>query len=66
VNPVHAHTLPFVNMPDAYVNFFGEEGLKGDGASLSWLLPNRIFFQELTAEVANVAGEARVSNAVKK
>lgn len=58
VNPVHPHALPFVDMPDAYVNFFGEEGLKGDGASLSWLLPNRIFFQELTVEATNVAGES--------
>ena len=58
VNPVHGHALPFVDMPDAYVNFFGEEGLRGDGASLSWLLPNHIFFQELTMEATNVASES--------
>lgn len=45
-------------MPDAYVNFFGEEGLKGDGASLSWLLPNHVFYQELTVEASNVAAES--------
>ena len=56
VNPVHGHALSFVDMPDAYVNFFGEEGLKGDGASLSWLLPNHIFFQELTLE-ATIVGD---------
>ena len=55
VNPVHAHALPFIDMPDAYVNFFGEEGLKGDGVSLVWLLPNHTFFQELTIEATNVA-----------
>ncbi|MBI4929979.1 MAG: hypothetical protein HY841_04390, partial [Bacteroidetes bacterium] len=55
VNPIHVHALPFIDMPDAYVNFFGEEGLKGDGASLNWLLPNRKFFQELTVEATNVA-----------
>ncbi|MEP6794914.1 MAG: hypothetical protein ABJB16_11350, partial [Saprospiraceae bacterium] len=55
VNPVHTHALPFVDVPDAYVNFFGEEGLKGDGLSLSWLLPNKSFFQELTIEATNVA-----------
>ncbi|MGB3078900.1 MAG: hypothetical protein WBB31_07500 [Saprospiraceae bacterium] len=55
VNPIHAHALPFVDAPDAYVNFFGEEGLKGDGLSLSWLLPNQSFFQELTVEATNVA-----------
>ncbi len=58
VNPVHAHALPFVNMPDAYVAFFGEEGLKGDGLSLSWLLPNRLFFQELTVEASSVDTES--------
>lgn len=56
VNPVHPHALPFIDMPDAYVNFFGDEGIKGDGLSLSWLLPNQAFFQELTIEATNVAG----------
>ncbi len=65
VNPVHGHALPFVDMPDAYVNFFGEEGLKGDGASLSWLLPNHVFFQELTVEATN-AGESPVFERSKK
>jgi hypothetical protein len=55
VNPVHPHALPFIDMPDAYVNFFGEEGLKGDGLSLSWLLPNQKFYQELTVEATSVA-----------
>ncbi len=57
VNPMHPHALSFINMPDAYVNFFGEEGLKGDGLSLSWLLPNALFFQELTLEATTVTGE---------
>lgn len=51
VNPLHSHALPFINMPDAYVSYFGEEGLKGDGLSLSWLLPNHLFYQELTFQV---------------
>jgi hypothetical protein len=55
INPIHSHSLSFINMPDAYVNYFGEEGLKGDGLSLSWLLPNNNFFQELTIEATNVA-----------
>lgn len=55
INPIHAHALPFVDMPDAYVNFFGEEGLKGDGISLNWLLPNHVFFQELTLEATDVS-----------
>jgi hypothetical protein len=65
VNPVHGHALPFVDMPDAYVNFFGDEGLKGDGVSLSWLLPNRTFFQELTVEATNV-GESPIFERSKK
>ncbi len=55
VNPTHAHALPFIDLPDAYVNFFGEEGLKGDGVSLVWLLPNHSFFQESTVEATSVA-----------
>lgn len=55
INPVHAHALPFADLPDAYVNFFGDEGLKGDGLSLAWLLPNHTFFQELTVEATSVA-----------
>jgi hypothetical protein len=41
-------------MPDAFVNFFGEEGLKGDGLSLNYLLPNHIFFQEISLEATEV------------
>ena len=58
VNTVHAHALPFIDMPDAVVNFFGAEGLRGDGLSLSWLLPNKSFFQELTVEGTSVAAES--------
>lgn len=51
VNPLHAHLLPFINTPDAYESYFGDEGLKGDGLSLSWLLPNPVFYQEFTFQV---------------
>ena len=51
INPVHPHALPFINMPDAYVNYFGEEGLNDEGLSLSWLIPNNLFYQELTFEL---------------
>ena len=53
INPVHPHALAFVDMPNAYVRFFGEEGLNDAGFSLSWLLPNRLFFQELTVEATD-------------
>jgi hypothetical protein len=44
VNTVHPHALPFIDMPNAYVNYFGEEGLKDEGLSLSWLLPTKAFY----------------------
>ncbi|MEO6612348.1 MAG: hypothetical protein ABIT05_06405 [Chitinophagaceae bacterium] len=47
INPVHGHALPFIDMPNAYVNYFGEEGLNDEGVSLSWLLPTKKVYQEL-------------------
>jgi hypothetical protein len=47
INPTHSHALPFIDMPNAFVNYFGEEGLNDEGLSLSWLLPNKKFYQEL-------------------
>jgi hypothetical protein len=49
INPVHPHALPFISMPDAYANYFGE-GINDEGASLSWLLPNSLFYQELVVQ----------------
>lgn len=48
INTVHPHALPFIDMPNAFVSFFGEEGLNDEGLSLSWLVPNHTFYQELT------------------
>ncbi len=47
INPVHAHALPFIDLPIAYVNYFSEEGLNDEGLSLSWLMPTKAFYQEL-------------------
>jgi hypothetical protein len=58
INPVHAHALPFIDMPNAFVNYFGEEGLNDEGASLSWLLPNKKFYQELVLQVTSGKGES--------
>lgn len=60
INPVHAHGLPFVDMPNAYVNYFGEEGLNDEGASLSWLVPNSKFYQEVILETTAGMTEAPV------
>lgn len=46
INPVHPHALPFISIPKAYENYFGE-GINDEGASLSWLIPNSLFYQEL-------------------
>lgn len=52
INPLHPHALPFIDVPNVYGNYFGEEALKDAGVSLSWLVPNPLeFYQELTLEV---------------
>ena len=53
INFLHPHALPFIDMPNAFVRFFGEEGMNDAGLQLSWLLPNRAFFQELTVELTD-------------
>ena len=60
INPTHPHALPFIDLPNAYVNYFGEEGLNDEGASLSWLLPNKVFYQELVFQATSGAGESPI------
>lgn len=57
INPVHAHALPFIDMPNAYVNYFGD-GLNDEGLSLSWLLPNKKFYQELIVQATSGRSES--------
>ena len=40
-NPQHLHALPWVEYPFIVQNYFGEEGLSGDGVGVAWLIPNR-------------------------
>ena len=58
INPVHAHALPFVDLPNAYVNYFGDGGLNDEGVSLSWLLPNKKFYQELIVQATSGKSES--------
>jgi hypothetical protein len=58
INPTHPHALPFIDLPNAYVNLFGEEGLNDEGASLSWLLPNKAFYQELIFQTTSGLSES--------
>jgi len=50
INTVHRHALPVIDVPVAYEAFLGE-ALTDQGASLSWLLPNQAFYQELIVSV---------------
>ena len=53
-NPVHLHALPWVEYPLIIQNYFGHEGLSGDGIGVSWLIPNPWDkYIELTYEVIN-------------
>jgi hypothetical protein len=58
INPTHPHALPFIDLPNAYVNLFGEEGLNDEGLSLSWLLPNKAFYQELVVQTTSGYSES--------
>ena len=52
LNRWHLHALPETEYPLAYQEYFGEEGLIGDGARLSMLLPigGLVGVQEVTLE----------------
>ena len=53
-NPQHLHALPWVEYPLVNQNYFGHEGLSGDGVGVSWLIPNPWDkYLELTYEVIN-------------
>jgi len=58
INTVHPHALPFIDMPNAFVNYFGEEGLNDEGVSLSWLLPTKAFYQEIIFQVTSGFSES--------
>jgi hypothetical protein len=52
VNTMHAHTLPWVDVPLVTKNLLGgEEGLNDSGISVSKLLLNPLFFLEATGEL---------------
>jgi hypothetical protein len=53
-NPQHLHALPWVEHPLIIQNYFGDEGLSGDGVGVSWLVPNPWDrYVELTYEIIN-------------
>lgn len=54
-NPQHPHSWGFVDQPLVLSRMFGPEGLRSQGARLSWLLPTS-FYTEAMLTVANSAG----------
>ncbi len=57
INPLHAHALPFIDLPNAYENYFGE-GLNDEGVSLSWLLPTKKVYQEFVFQTTSGFSES--------
>jgi len=57
MNTVHRHALPVIDLPVAYTNFLGET-LIDQGGSLSWLIPNPSFYQELIVEITQGPDES--------
>jgi len=57
INIVHQHALPIIELPVASEAFLGE-ALIDQGASLSWLLPNQAFYQELIVSVTRGPDES--------
>ncbi len=59
-NPQHPHTWSFVDQPLILSRLFGGDGLRSQGARLSWLMPTP-WYAELYAGVQNASGETVVS-----
>lgn len=57
MNLTHRHALPVIDVPVAYESFMGE-AMIDQGASLSWLIPNPGFYQELIVDVTRGPGES--------
>jgi hypothetical protein len=59
-NPQHPHGWGFVDQPLALATLLGPEGLRSQGARLSWLAPTS-FYAEAMLGVFNAAGETAFS-----
>lgn len=56
-NQIHAHDLPWTDVPGVHRAFFGEEGLVEKGAELTWV-PDLPFYLEFLAGVFDGDNEA--------
>ena len=52
LNPLHAHDRPFIDDPNALLQFFGKEGLREAGFEATWVAPLP-FYLELLGGVFN-------------
>jgi hypothetical protein len=59
-NSIHPHAWSFVDLPLVLGRTFGAEGMRGQGARLSWLLPTS-FYTEAMIGVMNATGETMSS-----
>lgn len=57
-NLIHPPETPFADIPLATQNFLGPEGLSAIGASLSWLVPIKLFYLKWTTEITNLPEES--------
>jgi outer membrane murein-binding lipoprotein Lpp len=60
INPQHPHTWDWQDQPVVLSRFFGEDGMRGLGTRLGWLLPVP-WFSELHAGIQNSDGETMYS-----
>lgn len=59
-NPQHPHAWSFVDQPVILSRFFGGDGLRSQGARISWLMPTD-WYSELTFAMQNANGETVTS-----
>jgi len=59
-NPQHPHSWAFVDQPLVLNRMFGPDGMRGQGARLSWLVPTS-FYAEAMVSVLNSLGETMFS-----
>jgi len=60
LNPQHPHRWDWLDQPVVLTRFFGEDGLRGPGARLGWLLPLP-WYSELHLGMQNAQGETMTS-----
>jgi hypothetical protein len=46
-NERHPHDLPWIDVPNVYRNFLGEEGLRESGVEISWVPETPFYFEAL-------------------